>query len=77
LGRSGDDARLVDRASCIRRKRRTAAGARADLRDLMVEARRNRFTLEEIGRAAGLTPQRVSQITNDIRPAGTTSRTAA
>jgi hypothetical protein len=55
----------------IRRKRRTAADARGDLRSLIVAARAEGLTLEEIGRAAGLTPQRVSQIANGTRRAGT------
>lgn len=59
----------------IRCKRRTAADARTDLRGLIVEARQHGHTLEEIGRAAGLTPQRVSQIVHEIRPAGRTTPT--
>lgn len=59
----------------IRRKRRAAAGARSDLRSLIVEARHEGFTPEEIGRAAGLTPQRVSQIANEIRPPCTATTT--
>ena len=55
----------------IRRKRRTAADARTNLRRLIVQARRQGHTLDEISRAAGLTPQRVSQIVHEIRPAGT------
>jgi hypothetical protein len=59
----------------IRHKRRTAADARTDVQRLIVEARREAHTLDEIGRAAGLTPRRVSQILHEVRPAGTATPT--
>jgi len=46
----------------IRRKRRAQRGARDDVHRLIIAARAQGHTLDEIAQSAGVTPQRVSQI---------------